>query len=67
MTLGPFDILSPRPRLEISDHIRYFLDFDWASTELGPISSWSIELRRMCNFLMTDPRATAMYWGIIEL
>lgn len=62
-TLGPFDILAPDTIIEMSPHVRFFLDFDWASTELGPIHSWPLELRRMCNFLMSDPRPAAMYWG----
>ncbi|TGO32978.1 hypothetical protein BHYA_0275g00050 [Botrytis hyacinthi] len=62
-TLGPFDILAPDTIVELSPHVRFFLEFDWTSTELGPIDSWPVELRRMCNFLMSDPRPAAMYWG----
>ncbi|ESZ97238.1 putative histidine kinase M3YPp [Sclerotinia borealis F-4128] len=62
-TLGPFDILAPDTVVEPSPHLRFFLDFDWASTELGSIESWPLELRRMCNFLMSDPRPAAMFWG----
>ena len=62
-TLGPFDILAPDTIVELSPHVRFFLGFDWACTELGPIDSWPVELRRMCNFLMSDPRPAAMYWG----
>ncbi|KAF8863038.1 putative histidine kinase M3YPp [Acephala macrosclerotiorum] len=43
--------------------MQFVLDFDWGSTELGPISSWPPELRRMTNILMSDPRPAAMYWG----
>ncbi|KAH7379750.1 putative histidine kinase M3YPp [Cadophora sp. MPI-SDFR-AT-0126] len=39
------------------------MEFDWASTELGPISSWGATLRRRVNFLMSDPRPAAMFWG----
>lgn len=62
-TLGPFDIFAPDTIVELSPHVRFFLDFDWESTELGPIDSWPVGLRRMCNFLMSDPRPAAMYWG----
>ncbi|KAH8669640.1 putative histidine kinase M3YPp [Tricladium varicosporioides] len=61
--LGPFDITQPNPTIELSPHLRFFLDFDWGATELGPVNTWSIELRRMINFLMNDPRAAALYWG----
>ncbi|KAI9645299.1 hypothetical protein NHQ30_006034 [Ciborinia camelliae] len=58
-----YDILSADTIVELSNHVQFFLNFDWASTELGPIHSWPLELRRMCNFLMADPRPAAMYWG----
>ncbi|QSZ30945.1 hypothetical protein DSL72_000504 [Monilinia vaccinii-corymbosi] len=60
---GRFDIFAPNTMVELSPHVRFFLDFDWASTELGPIDSWPLELQRMCNFLMSDPRPAAMFWG----
>ena len=62
-SLGAFDITAPNPLVPLSPHIKFFLGFDWGSTELGPINTWSTELRRMCNLLMTDPRPAAMYWG----
>lgn len=61
--LGPFDFTAPDPPIGLSAHIRFFLRFDWAATDLGPIDSWSIELRRMVNLLLSDPRSAAMYWG----
>jgi hypothetical protein len=61
--LGRFDITRPSPFMVLSPHIRFVLDFDWESTELGPISSWPTDLRRMVNILMSDPRAAAMFWG----
>ena len=62
-SLGSYDILLGNPLVEPSAHIEFFLDFDWSGTELGPIDSWSSELRRMCNLLLADPRPAAMYWG----
>lgn len=61
--LGPFDLTVPEPAMDLSAHIQFFLAFDWESTDLGPINSWSIELRRMANFMLYDPRSAAMYWG----
>jgi hypothetical protein len=57
------DIFDPLAKSNLSPHIRFFLDYDWASTELGPISSWPGEYRRMCNILMVDPRPAAICCG----
>ncbi|TVY84026.1 hypothetical protein LSUE1_G001789 [Lachnellula suecica] len=61
--LGVFDITKSNPTVPISPHVEFFLNFDWAATELGSMNTWSSELRRMVNLLMSDPRAAAMYWG----
>ena len=44
-------------------HIQFARSFDWASTPLGPIESWSFDLRAMCNLIMGSPHPAAMYWG----
>lgn len=61
--LSARDFTRPDTSMEISEHVRFVLDFDWAATALGPISSWSIELRKMANFLINDPRPAALFWG----
>jgi hypothetical protein len=61
--IGQFDITRPDSTRRLSSHEQFFQNFDWASTELGPMSSWSLELRRMCNLLMADPRPASMFWG----
>lgn len=60
-SLGSYDILSENPLIEHSAHIEFFLNFDWASTDLGSIDSWSMELRRMVNLLLADPRPAALF------
>jgi hypothetical protein len=54
-------------RLPISDalpkHIQFARSVDWASTSLGPIETWSADLRQMCNLIMASPHPAAMYWG----
>lgn len=54
-------------RLPISSalpaHIQFVRSVDWASTALGPIETWSSELRSMCNLIMASPHPAAMYWG----
>jgi hypothetical protein len=55
-SLGSYDILLGNALVEPSAHIEFFLAFDWASTELGPIDSWSSELRQTgCNVLGWEP------------
>ena len=44
-------------------HIQFARSIDWSSTGLGPIESWSTELRSMCNLIMASPHPAAMYWG----
>ncbi len=61
--IGRIDFTKPNPSFILSPHHQFVLNFDWASTELGPISQWSTELRRMANILMSDPRPAAMYYG----
>lgn len=62
-TLSAFDVTRPHPDIKVSSHIAFFQNFDWLTTELGPMNSWSLELRRMCNLVMCDPRPSALYWG----
>lgn len=54
-------------RLPISDalprHIQFARSIDWSSTSLGPIETWSADLRQMCNLIMASPHPAAMYWG----
>lgn len=44
-------------------HIQFARSVDWASTSLGPIETWSGDLRQMCNLIMASPHPAAMYWG----
>ncbi|KAK4988682.1 hypothetical protein LTR50_003761 [Elasticomyces elasticus] len=46
-----------------TNHMRWVRDFDWASTELGPISTWPKERRHMVNQLLADPRPAALFLG----
>ena len=48
---------------KVSDHVRWIRAFDWASTELGAMATWSPELRRMVNVCLTDPRPATLWWG----
>ena len=44
-------------------HIKFARSVDWDTTALGPIESWSSDLRQMCNLIMASPHPAAMYWG----
>ncbi|KAK6860100.1 hybrid signal transduction histidine kinase K [Apiospora arundinis] len=48
---------------ELPQHILFARTRDWASTPLGPIESWSADLRAMANMVMGSPHPAAMYWG----
>ena len=44
-------------------HIQFARSIDWGKTALGPIETWSPDLRQMCNLIMASPHPAAMYWG----
>jgi hypothetical protein len=48
-------------------HIQFARSIDWASTPLGPIKSWTFDLRAMCNLVMGSPHPAAMYWGTTRI
>jgi PAS domain S-box-containing protein len=45
---------------ELPDLVRAF---DWSTTSLGPIESWSKELLCIVNVLLASPIPTLIYWG----
>jgi PAS domain S-box-containing protein len=47
----------------LSAHHRFARSIDWASTPLGPIESWPLELRIMSSMIMGSPHPAALYWG----
>lgn len=59
-----YDITIPKlPRdRTLSAHEQLIRSHDWASTELGPMASWSGELRRMVNVCVSDPRPAGLWW-----
>lgn len=48
-------------------HIQFCRNYDWAATPLGPIETWSFDLRAMCNLIMGSPHPAAMYVSIFDL
>nr|POF13234.1 hypothetical protein CFP56_10381 [Quercus suber] len=63
--VGPWDVTAPNLRAEhvVSDHIKWVRQYDWSSTPLGPMSSWSRPLRQAANHVLVDPRAAVIWWG----
>lgn len=62
--IGRFDLTTaPRSVMAQTSFVQFFLHFDWASTRLGAMSTWSITLRRMVSIMLTDARPAAFYWG----
>lgn len=45
------------------EHVKFARSVDWASTALGPIETWSADLRQMCNLIIASPHPAAFYWG----
>ncbi|EXA29398.1 hypothetical protein FOVG_19113 [Fusarium oxysporum f. sp. pisi HDV247] len=52
---NPMGVLSP--------YIHLLRDIDWASTPLGPMDSWSPELRQVANLVVNNPHPANIFWG----
>lgn len=44
-------------------HNALFLDYDFATTPLGPKSEWSTVLRAYVTMIFADSRGACLYWG----
>lgn len=60
---GPFDYTRDPPCPHMSDHVLYFRSIDWAKTPLGPMDSWSPQLRCIVNMILNDHRHAVLFWG----
>ncbi|PIA89674.1 Transcription factor SKN7 [Cercospora beticola] len=54
-------IQSDRP--DLSPWNKFFRGYDWASTSLGPMSSWSEVLRLYVLSMMSNPQPRLLVWG----
>lgn len=63
VAIGSFDWTKPDPTVVVTPFVKFFRNFDWASTSLGPIETWSNALRSYVLMLMADPRPAAMFVG----
>ncbi|WZH49774.1 hypothetical protein QYS62_010983 [Fusarium acuminatum] len=53
----------PDPKGILSPHIQLLRDIDWSSTPLGPMESWSPELRQVANLVINNPHPANIFWG----
>jgi hypothetical protein len=60
---GTPDWTVENPQGVFSPHIALARSIDWASTPLGPMSTWSPELRQVACLLMANPHPAALFWG----
>ncbi|KAL1793721.1 hypothetical protein ACET3X_008703 [Alternaria dauci] len=58
-----FDWTDELPPLRLTPHAAWARSIDWASTPLGPMSSWSAQLRSIANLVMQDPRPAVVFYG----
>ncbi|KAL9089246.1 MAG: hypothetical protein Q9165_005814 [Trypethelium subeluteriae] len=60
---GFFDWTRLPDSADLPQHVQFARSVDWASTSLGPMETWSPDLRQMSNLIMASPHPAAMYWG----
>lgn len=60
---APLGKVWPPDRLGTSAHINWIREFDWPSTSLGPIDTWSSQLRQACEILLANPDPATIFWG----
>ncbi|RDW59895.1 hypothetical protein BP6252_12982 [Coleophoma cylindrospora] len=46
-----------------SEFVKLFCSVDWASTALGPMEEWPVQLQHMTCLLLADSRPVALFWG----
>lgn len=75
-TVGPSDQLTPASPAAVNlDWMRdprpgnmtafqeFVRDVDWSASTLGPMVSWSRELKQMVRLIMADTSPCILYWG----
>ncbi|CAO2650051.1 Nn.00g013430.m01.CDS01 [Neocucurbitaria sp. VM-36] len=62
---GPFDYTEETLSASAASdpHIDYFRSIDWAQTPLGPMSTWSAELRSIVNLVLNSSFPNVLFWG----
>lgn len=61
--LSTFDWTDNLPPASLSPYVAWARSIDWSSTPLGPMSSWSPQLRSNASLVMQDTRAAVGFYG----
>jgi signal transduction histidine kinase len=51
------------PASKTNAHVDYFRSVNWADTPLGPLESWSPDLRCIANMVLSNKCPTVLFWG----
>jgi hypothetical protein len=51
------------PPTRTSPHVTWARSLDWSHTPLGPMTTWSSQLRSVANLVMQDPRPAVVFCG----
>ncbi|KAK3060947.1 hypothetical protein LTS18_007352, partial [Coniosporium uncinatum] len=62
-TRSNFDWTNEEAMPHMSEFVKWARSVDWASTPLGPMESWSTELRLSSNMAMKDTAPSVVFWG----
>lgn len=62
-TFTTFDWTDDPPPTKMSPHVAWARGIDWASTPLGPMRDWSLQLRSNASLIMMDPRPAVGFYG----
>jgi PAS domain S-box-containing protein len=60
---APLGEIWPPHGLGTPAHTAFIRNFDWASTTLGAIDTWSPQLRQACEMMLANPDPTTIFWG----
>lgn len=61
--LPTFDWTNELPPLKMTPHVAWARSIDWSQTPLGPMASWSSQLRSIANLVMQDSRPAVVFYG----
>jgi PAS domain S-box-containing protein len=57
------DWTAAEPRGILTEHMKFARSVDWAATPLGPMRTWSRELRQIVNLAINNPHPVSVLWG----
>lgn len=58
-----FDWTDELPPRNMSAHLAWARNINWSRTPLGPMSSWSAQIKSNVNLIMQDPRPAVGFYG----